>query len=99
MSAGPARPGSSSPDGFGPDSLGHRVPAVRLPAKLAIEILRLTAGTAALMPEEKLVALLRTLADRLSAARQNRDSGEGQIRYSWHAGMLRAVRSNADELL
>jgi hypothetical protein len=88
-------------DGFGPNSLGHRVPAVRTPSKIAAQVARLTMsrgpGEPPLIPEERLEALLRRLGDRLADAREERDSGEGAVRFRWHAGLFREFRANTDD--
>ena len=102
MSAEPLPPRLAPvpPDGFGPDSLGHRIPAIRTPARLAALVASLTMARTdggPLVPEGRLEALLRRLYDRLAAARVDRDSGEGEIVFRWHAGALKEFRFDMDE--
>lgn len=99
MSAVPVRPRLAVLPAPGPS---HHVPAVATPTRIATQVGRLTMPRSdgpPLMPEEKVEALLRALADRLKVAREREDSGEGAVRYSWHGGKFRALRSNADDEL
>lgn len=95
MSAEPVAPAEppAGADGFGPESLGHRIPAIKIPGKIAAQVARLTMvrahGEPPLVPEAELLALLAEIGDRYTEARAGRESFTATIEARVHEGRHR----------
>lgn len=77
------------------------VPAIRTPARIALQVARLTADVsgAPLVPEDQLEALLRKLADRYLEARKGSESGEAGLVARFNRGQHSEFRWKGDEVL
>jgi hypothetical protein len=92
------KPVGSGPggDGFGPESLGHRLPAIALPTNVTLAAARLLVQG---VPAEEIAAMLNALADRYAAARPKRESFEASIVVRGHAGEHKELRWNESRRL
>ena len=88
-------------DGFGPESLGHRVPAIRTPGRIAALVGQLTMARDAgpLIPEAELEALLYALVERYRAARERLESFQASIAMRAHEGRHREFRWDEERRL
>jgi hypothetical protein len=86
-------------DGFGPDALGHRVPPIKTPIGIALQVARLTMGDDPLVPEGTVEAMLKALADKHKGARDRRESFEITIVARGHDGRHRELRCIEDRRL